>query len=78
MQWPSPGSVLQRQLANVLFEWVHFCTCPSFVLLVPNYLLQFLTLDNTLPQYILRKNSAGESHSKKHFESVNVMSREKL
>lgn len=63
----SPGSVLPRLLARVFFTPSRLGArlylpqlCP---LLVPNCLLQFLALDNTLPQYILGRNSAGEQEA---------------
>lgn len=62
-------------------DWVHSVPVPALSSF-GSCLLQFLTLDNTLTQYTLGKNSSGVgwgggSHSKKHFESVNVMGREK-
>lgn len=35
-------------------------------------------IGQSLPQDILGRNSAGETHSKKHFQSVNVKGKEKL
>lgn len=45
-------------------------------LLVSNRLLQFLTL--VCPSIFWGRFCRGKSHSRKHFESVNVKSREKL
>lgn len=79
-QWPSPGSALQRWFANVFFtpsRWGALLYLPQLVpLLVSNRLLQFLTL--VCPSIFWGRFCRGKSHSRKHFESVNVMSREKL
>lgn len=44
----------------------------------PNCLLQFLTLDNHCPKIFWGGILQGETHSKKHFQSVNVKDKEKV
>lgn len=76
-----PGSVLQRLLVNVLFTPSRlgaFCACPSLVLFWFLSAPVSYTGQYTDPVYSGEEFlGGGGSHSKQHFESVNVMGREK-